>query len=166
MFLAEAHWRVTDWSDCRPLSAESQCGFGSQTRNLTCVLFPSWPRVETEPSRCGEVKPPGLERLCAVRCGEDCELGPWQGWARCQCGREVTARLRRVISPPAQAGSRCPPRVERRHCPPTPPCSHTSPAPPPPAPPPGHHGPPGPLVLGLRSRVGAREEKLCGVTKL
>ena len=56
MFLAEAHWQVTDWSDCRPLSAESQCGFGSQTRNLTCVFFPSWPRLETEPSRCNEVR--------------------------------------------------------------------------------------------------------------
>ena len=56
MFLAEAHWRVTDWSDCRPLSAESQCGFDSQTRNLTCVFFPSRPRLETEPSRCNEVR--------------------------------------------------------------------------------------------------------------
>ena len=107
-----------------------------------------------------QVRPPGLERLCAVRCGEDCELGPWQSWARCQCGRGVTVRVRRVISPPAQAGSECPPRVERRHCPPSPPCSHTSPGPPPgpPAGPPagplgGPPGgpPPGPLVLGLRS---------------
>ena len=133
---AESHWRVSGWSDCRPLSPESQCGFGSQTRNLSCVLFPSWPREETDPARCGEVKAPAQERLCAVRCGRDCELGPWQGWARCQCGRGVTARVRRVVSPPVQAGAQCPPRVERRLCPPSPPCSSTTPGP--------------PLVLGLR----------------
>ena len=136
LFVAEAHWRVSDWSHCRPLSPESQCGFGSQTRNLSCVLFPSWPRVETEPSRCEEVTAPGLERLCAVRCSRDCEVGPWEGWARCQCGRAVTARVRRVISPPATAGpggsAPCPPRVERRACPPSPPCT-----------------PPRPRVLGL-----------------
>ena len=106
---------MTGWSDCLPLSPDSHCGFGLQTRNVTCVLFPAWPRVETDARECEEVAAPGRERLCAVRCGEDCELGPWQGWARCEDG--VTSRVRRVISPPAAGGSKCPPRVQRRHCP-------------------------------------------------
>ena len=127
--LSEAHWSVGDWGGCEPLSLDPAsgdseavtCGWGLQSRNVTCVLFPSWPRQVTSNARCeGQAPPPG-ERLCAIRCGQDCQLGPWAAWSRCSggCGQGlggVTSRVRRVVTPPREGGARCPPRVQRRQC--------------------------------------------------
>ena len=121
-----------DWGGCAPISLDPgasdvtkpsgvTCGWGLQSRNVTCVLFPSWPRLVTSDTRCdGQAPPPG-ERLCAIRCGHDCELGPWAAWSRCSgaCGQGtsgVTSRVRRVVTPPSGGGQRCPPRVQRRQC--------------------------------------------------
>ena len=120
-----------DWGGCAPLSLDPEagvtpgvrCGWGLQSRNVTCVLFPSWPRLVTSDARCSGQSPPPGERLCAIRCGQDCQLGPWTAWTRCEgapCGQPgaggVTSRVRRVVTPPSGGGARCPPRVQRRQC--------------------------------------------------
>ena len=88
---------------------------------MTCVLFPSWPRQVTSSERCGDQAPPPHERLCAIRCGQDCELGPWAAWTSCRggqgaCRGGVATRVRRVVQSPREGGARCPPRVQRRQC--------------------------------------------------
>ena len=98
----------------------TRCGWGLQSRNVSCVLFPTWPRVLTEPEQCSDQIKPSHERLCAVRCGQDCELGAWGAWSVCvrSCGQDhgVSTRVRRVITPPTGTGQHCPPRVQRRQC--------------------------------------------------
>ena len=95
------------------------CGWGLQTRNVTCALFPTWPRVATDPIRCSDQPQPLHERLCAVRCGQDCQLGPWETWSSCASSCDtsgVSTRVRRVIVAPSEGGAHCPPRVQRRQC--------------------------------------------------
>ena len=42
------------------------CGWGLKSRNVSCILFPSWPRLVTSDTRCDGQTP--RERLCAIRC--------------------------------------------------------------------------------------------------
>jgi hypothetical protein len=54
------YWSPGDWGDCRlfPGGESPGCGFGSQTRNVSCVQFLSWPARVTHPRHCAGIPRP------------------------------------------------------------------------------------------------------------
>eukprot|EP00090_Calanus_glacialis_P045441 TRINITY_DN8432_c0_g1_i1.p1 TRINITY_DN8432_c0_g1~~TRINITY_DN8432_c0_g1_i1.p1 ORF type:complete len:1537 (-),score=130.83 TRINITY_DN8432_c0_g1_i1:368-4978(-) len=116
-----AYWTPGEWGACVPFPSpgEPSCGYGSQTRNVSCVVFPSWPHKQTDPFNCRDAPKPSHERLCAVRCSDDCQVGSWQGWSICSsesCESAVRTRIRRVVIPPDNGGKSCPPKLQKSLC--------------------------------------------------
>ncbi|XP_023323749.1 thrombospondin type-1 domain-containing protein 7A [Eurytemora carolleeae] len=133
----QGYWSPGVWEECRIFQTGSECGFGTQSRNVSCIGFPSSPPQVVKPILCSGLPKPDQERLCARRCSPDCQLGPWEAWGPCTCNRRAQARnvrgiskpeacaecadadstrFRRVVVPPTGGGGSCPPKLQRRSC--------------------------------------------------
>ena len=94
MFAASVHWMPGPWSACLSHSG-AHCGFGEQTRNVSCVVFPSWPRQPAPAHHCHALPAPPTTRLCAVHCG-GCRAAAWSGWSECDCQAGLETRTRHL----------------------------------------------------------------------
>ncbi|XP_026533553.1 thrombospondin type-1 domain-containing protein 7A isoform X1 [Notechis scutatus] len=127
-------WQYSSWEECRV--EDAQCGEGTRTRNIFCVVYDGssddiGKKVDEE--YCGEIEPMVdgnkkivLEEACTVPCPGDCYLKEWSHWSICQLtcinGEDlgfggIQVRSRAVIVQDVENQHLCPTQaLETRQC--------------------------------------------------
>lgn len=111
-------WQTERWSECLPKAGKSGCQdkHGVQGRNVRCI------------SKCGGKTPPEeacakfhqkpqTQRICKLRCPEDCILTEFGPWSSCKtCDVLYRTRYRRILSLPQYGGKNCTNLSESESC--------------------------------------------------
>ncbi|KAK3612198.1 hypothetical protein CHS0354_016588 [Potamilus streckersoni] len=117
-------WVVSPWSECT--TEVGVCGYGVQTRNVTCVASNGLP---VNASRC----PPDLnvvvtqtQMSCQVPCPGECVMSQWSEWSDCHVScidlnqgynRGIQSRSRAILLYPIMSSSPCPDQLwESKPC--------------------------------------------------